>query len=108
MLTSIEATIDKEGVVRLKEPVRLARACRAIVFGLDLGNSAHSTEMSPAAIIRNAGMAGKLISYLLRSDPFPNPFAGASSPRYNAQQSAFPDPVRSHYNRPTLRPALQD
>ena len=31
MLTSIEATIEMDGEVRLKEPVRLAHPCRAIV-----------------------------------------------------------------------------
>ena len=35
MLTSIEATIEKDGVVRLKEPVCLAHACRAIVTIVD-------------------------------------------------------------------------
>jgi hypothetical protein len=35
MLTSIEATVEKDGVVRLKEPVRLARRCRAVVTIVD-------------------------------------------------------------------------
>lgn len=35
MLTSIEATIEMDGVVRLKEPVRLARPRRAIVTIVD-------------------------------------------------------------------------
>ncbi|MBM3862043.1 MAG: hypothetical protein FJ395_20655 [Verrucomicrobia bacterium] len=35
MLTSIEATIEKDGVVRLKEPIHLDRPCRAIVTIVD-------------------------------------------------------------------------
>lgn len=35
MLTSIEATIEKDGVVRLKEPIHLDHPCRAIVTIVD-------------------------------------------------------------------------
>jgi hypothetical protein len=35
MLTSIEAVIGKDGVVRLKEPVHLTHPCRAIVTIVD-------------------------------------------------------------------------
>ncbi len=35
MLKSLEATIGPDGVVRLREPVRLKRACRAIVTIID-------------------------------------------------------------------------
>ncbi|MEE8430596.1 MAG: hypothetical protein V3S16_05050 [Candidatus Desulfatibia sp.] len=35
MFRSVEAIIEKNGEVRLKEPVRLASSCRAIVTILD-------------------------------------------------------------------------
>lgn len=35
MLRSIEAIVEKDGEVRLKESVRLSRACRAIVTIID-------------------------------------------------------------------------
>jgi len=35
MLTSIEATIEEDGVVHLKEPIHLPHPCRAIVTIID-------------------------------------------------------------------------
>ena len=50
MLTSIEATIEKDGVVRLKEPVRLAYPCRAIVTIVDEPAVAETALFSEAAL----------------------------------------------------------
>ena len=50
MLTSIEATIEKDGVVRLKEPVRLAHPCRAIVTIVDEPPIAETALLSEAAL----------------------------------------------------------
>ena len=50
MLTSIEATIETDGVVRLKEPVRLAHPCRAIVTIVDEPAIAESTLLSEPAL----------------------------------------------------------
>ncbi len=35
MLKSVEATVEIDGEVRLREPIRLPRACRAIVTIID-------------------------------------------------------------------------
>jgi hypothetical protein len=50
MLTSIEATIEKDGVVRLKEPVRLAHRCRAIVTIVDEPAIAETALLSEPAL----------------------------------------------------------
>lgn len=51
MLRAVEATIEKDGEVRLREPVRLAHACRAIVTivdELDLSDTTLLSEQSLA------------------------------------------------------------
>jgi hypothetical protein len=50
MLTSIEATIEKDGAVRLKEPIRLAHACRAIVTIVDEPAIAETALLSEPAL----------------------------------------------------------
>lgn len=50
MLKSIEATIEKDGVVRLNEPIRLAHPCRAIVTIVDEPAIAETARLSEAAL----------------------------------------------------------
>ena len=50
MMTSIEATIEKDGVVRLKESIRLAHPCRAIVTIVDEPSVAETALLSEAAL----------------------------------------------------------
>jgi hypothetical protein len=50
MLTSIEATIGKDGVVRLNEPVRLDHSCRAIVTIVDEPAIAETALLSEPAL----------------------------------------------------------
>lgn len=50
MLTSIEATIEKDGEVHLKEPVFLAHPCRAIVTIVDEPAVADTALLSEAAL----------------------------------------------------------
>lgn len=50
MLTSIEATIEKDGVVHLKEPVHLAHPCRAIVTIVDEPAIAETVLLSEPAL----------------------------------------------------------
>lgn len=50
MLTSIVATIEKDGRVRLKEPVSLAHACRAIVTIMDEPVIAETACLSESAL----------------------------------------------------------
>jgi hypothetical protein len=46
MLTTIEAEIETDGVVRLLEPVKISRKSRAIVTILDDENGADATKMN--------------------------------------------------------------
>jgi hypothetical protein len=50
MLTSVEATIEKDGAVHLKEPVRLAHPCRAIVTIVDEPAIAETALLSESAL----------------------------------------------------------
>lgn len=50
MLKSIEATIEKDGVVRLNESIRLAHPCRAIVTIVDEPAIAETARLSEAAL----------------------------------------------------------
>ncbi len=50
MLRSIEATIAKDGVVRLKEPVHLDHSCRAIVTIVDEPAIAETALLSEPAL----------------------------------------------------------
>jgi hypothetical protein len=50
MLTSIEATIEKDGVVHLKEPIHLDHPCRAIVTIVDEPAIAETALLSEAAL----------------------------------------------------------
>lgn len=52
MLKSVEATIDKNGEVKLKEPIRLSSPCRAIVTILDENmNSVSETALLSQAVL---------------------------------------------------------
>ena len=50
MLKSIEATIEKDGRVRLLEPVRLSHACRAIVTIIEEPQIPETALLSEAAL----------------------------------------------------------
>lgn len=50
MLTSIEATIETDGSVRLREPIRLDHACRAIVTIVDEPATAETALLSEPAL----------------------------------------------------------
>jgi hypothetical protein len=50
MMTSVEATIEKDGQVRLKEPIRLAHPCRAIVTIVDEPAIAETALLSEPAL----------------------------------------------------------
>ena len=50
MLRSIEATIETDGNVRLSEPVRLSRACRAIVTIIEEPQIPETALLSEAAL----------------------------------------------------------
>jgi hypothetical protein len=50
MLTSIEATIEKDGVVHLKEPIHLPHPCRAIVTIVDEPVIAETALLSEPAL----------------------------------------------------------
>jgi len=53
MMTSIEATIGKDGVVRLKEPIRLSHPCRAIVTIVDEPAIAETALLSEPALAKD-------------------------------------------------------
>jgi len=50
MLKSVEATIGPDGKVRLREPVRLARACRAIVTIIEEPDVAETSLLSEKSL----------------------------------------------------------
>ncbi len=50
MLKSIEATIEKNGRVRLSEPLHLPRRCRAIVTIIDEPDATETARLSEAAL----------------------------------------------------------
>jgi hypothetical protein len=50
MLTSIEAIIEKDGVVHLKEPIHLAHPCRAIVTIVDEPAVSETTLLSEPSL----------------------------------------------------------
>ncbi|MBM4142814.1 MAG: hypothetical protein FJ225_04360 [Lentisphaerae bacterium] len=50
MLTSIEATIEKHGVVHLREPIHLDHPCRAIVTIVDEAVVAETALLSEAVL----------------------------------------------------------
>ena len=52
MLKSIEAIVEKNGEVRLKEPIRLASPCRAIliIFEEDVADVPETALLSEAAL----------------------------------------------------------
>ncbi len=54
MIRTVEAVIDKDGVVRLREPVSLTAARRALVTILDEEPSAHPNE---TALLSEAALA---------------------------------------------------
>lgn len=53
MLTSFEATVEQDGVVRLKEPIRLARPCRAIVTLVEDALVPETALLSEPALARD-------------------------------------------------------
>lgn len=50
MMTSIEATIEKDGTIHLKEAVRLPHPCRAIVTIMDEPAVAETALLSEPAL----------------------------------------------------------
>ncbi len=44
MLKAIEATIDMNGEIRLREPIRLPHSCRAIVTILEAADTSEAPE----------------------------------------------------------------
>jgi len=53
MLMSVEAIVGRDGVVRLKEPVRLDHPHRAIVTIMDDAEATETGLMSEAALARD-------------------------------------------------------
>ena len=53
MLTSIEATIDQEGIVKLKEPIRLSHPCKAIVTIMDEAPATEAALLSEATLAQD-------------------------------------------------------
>jgi len=53
VLTSIEAIIEKDGVVHLKEPIRLAHSCRAIVTIVDEPVITETMLLSESALAKD-------------------------------------------------------
>lgn len=53
MLMSVEAIVEKDGAVRLKEPIRLDHPHRAIVTIMDDSEAAETGLMSEAALARD-------------------------------------------------------
>lgn len=50
MLKSVEATIEADGEIRLRESVRLAHACRAIVTIIEESDIPETALLSEAAL----------------------------------------------------------
>ncbi len=53
MLRSVEATIEKDGKVTLREDIRLPRACRAIVTIVDDASLPEDALLSEAALSKD-------------------------------------------------------
>ncbi len=58
MLKAIEATIEPDGQVRLREPVRLSHVCRAIVTIIDdAAESRQLPQICESALLSEAALA---------------------------------------------------
>ena len=53
MLTSVEATVETDGQVHLREPIRVTHSCRAIVTIMDESDVPETALLSEPALARD-------------------------------------------------------